>query len=151
VNIMLYAIRDRMLDYYQRPVFSDRKSDFVAAVANAINTGGTNDFCQTPEHFEIWELGSFNVETGQLEGKQTIITNCASLVRNGVRHERTSPPAATPRAPGQSTGAPRHAPRDGGTEARPVPQPVPGASSNAQAPRQEPDGGNQLHPHHRED
>lgn len=97
----IFAIRDRMLDYYQRPIFAERKADVVSAIAMAINQGEKNDFCQTPEHFEVWELGELDIETGKIESKQTIITNCASLIRSSIRGGQQP---GTPEAPKPAQG-----------------------------------------------
>jgi len=147
----IFAIRDRLLNYFQRPVMADHAPDVVAAVATAINGGDKNDFCQKPEDFEIWQVGEFDQESGAIIPKLTIVTNCLSLVRTGVREggapTRTAPTGATGRsgeAPSGSQGPyrPSH---------RPIQDKAPPAPSDAHAARQEPEGGARVtHPHLRE-
>jgi len=141
-----------MLNYFQRPVMADQAPDVVAAVATAINNGENNDFCKKPEDFEVWQIGEFDQESGLLVPKLTIITNCASLVRTGVREDTASARAKALAAAGRSQGAP------GGTRGyqpaqdRPVQDAVHAANGDAQTPRGEPGGSHQVtHPHLRAD
>lgn len=77
-----------MLDYYQRPMVFERASDLMAALAKAINsTEGENEIQQAPEHFELWQLGEVD-EQGNLKADHQLVTNCASLIRNGVWQRR---------------------------------------------------------------
>lgn len=80
----IFAIRDRLLDYYQRPMVFDRAPDLMAALAKAINsTEGENEIQQAPEQFELWQLGEVD-DQGNLKAERQLIINCASLIRNGV-------------------------------------------------------------------
>lgn len=80
----LYAIRDRLLEYFQRPFIGDTDATVLAAVATAINTEANVDFAKTPTHFEVWVLAEIQEETGQVKATPKFISNCSDL-RRGIR------------------------------------------------------------------
>lgn len=83
----LYAIRDRLLEYFQRPFIGDTDATVLAAVATAINTEANVDFAQTPTHFEVWQLAEISEESGQVRPTPKFISNCSDL-RRGIREDR---------------------------------------------------------------
>lgn len=83
----LYAIRDRLLEYFQRPFIGDTDATVLAAVATAINTEAKVDFAQTPTHFEVWQLAEISEESGQVRSAPKFISNCSDL-RRGIREDR---------------------------------------------------------------
>lgn len=80
----LYAIRDRLLEYFQRPFIGDTDATVLAAVATAINTEANVDFAKTPTHFEVWVLAEITEESGHVRPTPKFISNCSDL-RRGVR------------------------------------------------------------------
>lgn len=146
----IFAIRDRLLNYFQRPVMADQAPDVVAAVAAAINNGDQNDFCKKPEDFEIWQVGEFDQESGAIIPKLTIVTNCLSLIRGRVREGDASARAAAIAAAHRSAGAPESPPGGYRPSHRPIQDKTPAAPGDAQEARGEPGGSDQVtHPHHR--
>lgn len=92
----LYALRDRMIDYYIQPFAAPGDNEVIAAIAQRVNTQGDPDaISQAPHHFQIWKLAEFNQETGHLTGEPKLIAECAGLIRSRVREE----PSEHTRAP----------------------------------------------------
>lgn len=81
----IYALRDRLIDYYLRPFTAPDDKEVLASLATTINSGeGTSAIQNAPHHFEIWRLGSITEEGDCRPGKE-LIADCSSLVRDGVR------------------------------------------------------------------
>lgn len=89
----IYAIRDRLLDYYMQPFAGPDDKAVLASIARMINTQGEqSDIAQAPHHFEVWELGTLDDE-GNLTPTRKLIADCHALVRPSVRErdQRRSP------------------------------------------------------------
>jgi len=56
LTLKLYALRDRLLDYYKQPFLGPGDKTVMASLANMINNEGDSDFVQAPHHFELWTL-----------------------------------------------------------------------------------------------
>jgi len=107
----LYAIRDRMLDYFQNPVAVTRQEDFLAAVARNVN-GETNELAQAPDHYEVWEIAEID-DQGRITPKREFIANCSRFIRSGVWNRRKpgsdgiqGEPGQVPNGPGRIGGGP---------------------------------------------
>lgn len=87
--MIICAIRDRMLDYFQPPVCVNRVQDLMAAIAKGINDQGEtrHEIGQAPDHYELWQIGEVD-DQGYVHAKREFIANCASFVRNGLRARR---------------------------------------------------------------
>lgn len=107
----IYALRDRLIDYYLTPFAAPNDKEVLASLANVINRpGATDGISQAPHHFELWQIGQV-LEDGSIEPTKVLITDCSSLVRASIRKGRDgdSPTAeiATPtnyRPPGAAPG-----------------------------------------------
>lgn len=113
----LYAIRDKMIDYFQPPFVANGDNDVLASVAIVVNTQDkTNAINQAPHHYEIYQLAEINSETGDVTACKIFIADASSLVRGGIRNtahsdaERANP--AQEPAPASQRHASR-APRNG--------------------------------------
>lgn len=82
----LYAIRDRMLDYYMHPWAAPDDKQAMAGIATQVNNPDAGPISQAPQHFELWELGTIN-ETGDITAQKTIICNCANLIRTETKEK----------------------------------------------------------------
>jgi len=79
--VKIYALRDRMIDYYLVPFAARETKEVLAGVSVAINREGNLDaIAQTPHHFEIWQLGEVD-EEGHIHKHREFITTCDALVR----------------------------------------------------------------------
>ncbi|QXP08205.1 MAG: nonstructural protein [Arizlama microvirus] len=120
----IYAIRDRLINYFMQPFVGPDDKSVLASVARLVNTGEvTSDIAQAPHQFEVWTLGHVT-EEGHLVPEREYLGDCSSLVRN-VRG-RTEPGAETvghpeisrhraPESLGEPNGPPTGTPIQGGT------------------------------------
>lgn len=124
----IYAIRDRLIDYFMQPFVGPDDKSVMASVARLVNTGEvTSDIAQAPHQFEVWTLGQVT-EEGHLVPERQYLGDCSSLVRN-VRprintgaEEVGHPEISRHRAPegtGSPNGHPPGIPLQGGTPSSP--------------------------------
>lgn len=128
MKMNLYAIRDRLIDYYMVPFPAPSHSQVKAAIASQVNNGDghANVITQAPHQFEIWQLAEIDTETGRITEKREYLCDCSSLIRPGVR-ENGRPGIASPanqsaEAINRFNGAPGETGGYGSTHAR-VPAP----------------------------
>lgn len=82
----IYAIRDRLIDYFMQPFFGPSDKQVLAAIAQTVNDQeGKSAINQTPQHFEVWRLGEIDEQTGQVEGDREYLADADSLIRDRVR------------------------------------------------------------------
>lgn len=82
----IYAIRDRLIDYYMTPFCADSDGQVLTSLANKINDARSLDaITQTPHHFELWSLGEVTENDGIIIPKREFLADCSSLVRSSVR------------------------------------------------------------------
>lgn len=130
----IYAIRDRLIDYYMRAFSAPDDKDVLASIAATINEGDPNSaLAKSPHHFEIWRLGKVT-EDGDLRPGKELIADCSSLVRSGVwddTHRRTTPAPEAPTGFGRAAGRPisRHAANNGALPREAPPKTVQGAET----------------------
>lgn len=95
----LYAVRDRLIDYYMQPFIGPADKQVLASLATVINEeGNTSAIAQKPEHFELWRLAEIDETTGQVQGDREFIADCGSLVRSGVWNDGSGKPGGAPMA-----------------------------------------------------
>jgi len=83
--VKIYAIRDRLLDYYMQPFAGPDDKAVLASIAKIVNTQGEqSDIAQAPHHFEVWELGEIDQE-GHINPTRKLIADCAALIRPSFR------------------------------------------------------------------
>lgn len=81
----IYALRDRLIDYYLTPFAAPTDKDVLAAIAAAINNGENRDaIAQAPHHFEIWKLATID-DDGHIKEARELLADCASLIRTDLR------------------------------------------------------------------
>lgn len=81
----IYAVRDRLIDYFLQPFVGPDDKNVLAAIANDVNKlEATSAIAQAPHHFEIWELGEVDQE-GHITPKLNFLADCSSLIRRGIR------------------------------------------------------------------
>lgn len=122
----LYAIRDRLLDYFLQPFVGPSDRQVKAAVAeNVNNTESQHAVAKAPHQFELWRLAFIDEQTGQVEGEREYLCDLNSLVRGGVRPAGDTAAAALAAAAGERTGAPERTGGPTGTNQPPAAQPAP--------------------------
>ena len=99
----IYAIRDRLIDYYLQPFAGPDEKNVLAAIAAQVNGDIDSAINTAPHHFEVWELGKVDQE-GHITPTRKLICDCSSLVRTGLRarpgransEDTREPPAGNP-------------------------------------------------------
>ena len=84
----IYAIRDRLIDYYLQPFAGPDEKNVLAAISQQVNGKGDSAIEAAPQHFEIWELGTVD-ETGHITPTRRLIADCASLIRPDIRNRKS--------------------------------------------------------------
>lgn len=123
----IYAIKDRLIDYFMQPFVGPDDKTVLASVARLVNQGEvTSDIAQAPHQFEVWALGIVD-EDGTLTAEREYLADCSSLIRGGIRQgrgnqrggeEATGAEISRHRAPediGEPNGHPPGSPLQGGT------------------------------------
>lgn len=95
MRMNLYAVRDRLIDYYMVPFPAPSHSQVKAAIAAQINNGDSNAISQAPHQFEIWQLAELDTDEGHVHAKREYLCDCSSLIRPGIR-TNTDRGVATP-------------------------------------------------------
>lgn len=94
----IYALRDRLIDYYMQPFVGPDDKNVLASVARLVNNGEvTSDITQAPHQFEVWSLGHVT-DDGHLVPERNYLADCASLVRAGIRKTPDTGAGETPGA-----------------------------------------------------
>lgn len=120
----LYAIRDRLLDYYQQPFAAHADTDVLAALSRTISNGGDDVIAQAPQHFEIWRLGHVT-ETGHLDDSdRELLADLSALIRTR-RPTTTATERELQTAQERSQGAPQRPGETANAEQRPAQDPTP--------------------------
>lgn len=95
----IYALRDRLLNYYHQPFFTPGDKEALVAVSNTINNGDPNSaVAKTPHHFEVFRLGEID-EEGNIQAGKEFLADASSLVRDNLREGGRGPAS-----PGAGTG-----------------------------------------------
>lgn len=75
-----------MIDYYVLPAFfADNTQQAMAMISAAVNGDSKDALAQTPHHFELWQLGEINNQTGNLTANKEFVAECASFIRRSIR------------------------------------------------------------------
>lgn len=115
----IYALRDRLIDYFLKPFPGPDDKDVMHSVANAINNPENyNAVAQAPHHFEIWKLCTID-EKGQASGQPSFLADCSTLIRAG-RPTAATRPTAVPETLGGSRRAVDRALDEGRPQERPI-------------------------------
>lgn len=81
----IYAIRDRLIDYFMVPFAAQDDKSVLAAISRTINKGTNNDDISAhPQHFEVWLLGEVD-QDGNITPRKEILSPCSLLVRGDLR------------------------------------------------------------------
>lgn len=137
----IFAVRDRLLDYYMQPFVGPSHKEVQAALARTVNNfEDTNGISQAPHHFELWELGEIT-EEGHITPTRILICDCASLVRAGVRSRAEREGREAAEAAGPDPAQHRGNGSPGGAQRGPVPHPAPAEEAATGEVRRSPQGG----------
>lgn len=89
----IYAVRDRMLNYYMQPFAGPGDKEVLAAISAQVNNGDAVGIAAAPHHYEIWRLADIS-EEGHVQESREFIADCSSLIRAG---HKKAPVATEPK------------------------------------------------------
>jgi len=122
----LYAIRDRLLDYFLQPFIGPSDRQVKAAVADNVNNQESQHaVSKAPHQFELWRLAFIDETTGQVEGEREYLCDLNSLVRGGIREGGDAAAAALATAARERAEAPGRTGGTTGAHEPPATQPTP--------------------------
>lgn len=68
MKLKMYAVRDRASDQFANPMFLTSNGQAIRAFADEINRSGENNMLhQHPEDFDLYTLGEYDTDTGELK------------------------------------------------------------------------------------
>lgn len=117
----IYAIRDRLLNYYQQPFAAHADTDVLAALSRSISNGGDDVISQAPQHFEIWRLGRVTKDGHLTDDNREYLADLSALVRTrrqtttATQRELQTAQERSQRAtqrPGEAPNAEQRTPQD---------------------------------------
>ncbi|QCQ85021.1 nonstructural protein [Blackfly microvirus SF02] len=90
----IYAVRDRLIDYFQQPFAAPGDKEVLTAISAAVNTeGNDNAIAQAPHHYEVWRLGEVD-DQGHINASKEFLADVSSLVRRNIRRAEEGEPGA---------------------------------------------------------
>ena len=103
----IYAVRDRLLDYFQQPFIATDTKAVQAALAELVNNQeSAHAIAQAPQHFELFKIGAVT-EDGHVYGTHELICECSALIRARLRNEPAPADSAVPQpVEGRATPSP---------------------------------------------
>jgi len=138
--VKIYAVRDRLIDYYMLPFVGHTDKEVMASIADTVNLeDGQHGIQQAPHHYEIWILAEVQ-EGGHITPAREFLADCGTLIRPRRQSAGSGegPPLKTL---AQRKGPPSGSGGDSRPEARMAPQNGAAAPSAAQAPGADAGGG----------
>lgn len=120
----IYALRDRLLDYFKTPFCAENDNDVKAGISSVVSFGQSqDDVSQAPHHFELWQLGEV-LQGGEIVPKLDFIADVSSLVRRGIRQNgRATPGNSGPDGPeSERRSSAGGAPEGAATSPAPIPE-----------------------------
>lgn len=71
MKLKMYAIKDRATEQYDRPLYFLSAGQANRAFTDEINRAdGNNAIYQHPDDYDMYDIGEFNTDTGETEGKK---------------------------------------------------------------------------------
>lgn len=111
MKLKLYAIRDRLVDYFMQPFIAPSDEQVLASVAQLINGKDPHVIKDAAHHFEIWRLAEVDEKTGQVGGDREFLCDCASLIRGDIWKGRITATDEVPSSNGGQRGQAPTSPR----------------------------------------
>lgn len=87
MDIKLYSIRDIKLEKYGQPFVAPNDEIAKRMLQSTIRAGQTT-IAEYPEDFQLFKLGEYNEDTGELKNEQRFVANATEFkkgeITNGV-------------------------------------------------------------------
>lgn len=80
MNINLYSIKDTKLGKYCQPFTAPNNEIAKRMVTSTIRAGG-NNIADYPEDMQLYKLGYYNEDTGELVTELEFLANCTEFTK----------------------------------------------------------------------
>lgn len=88
----IYAIRDKLINYFLTPFAAPNDAEVLSAIAQQVNGEQKSAIAQAPHHFEIWRIGKVK-DDGYIVPEKELVADATSLIRTGIRTKSEGEPA----------------------------------------------------------
>ena len=78
MKLKIYSIKDTKVAYMQ-PFYQNNEAVAVRNLANAVNSSQLNNINQNLEDMELWQLGEFDDQTGEITSEIKFVVKAIDL------------------------------------------------------------------------
>lgn len=114
MSVAIYAVRDRLIDWFMRPFPANSDKEVLGAIAQQVNSEELNGIAQAPHHYEVWKLCEVT-DNGHVKEARVLIADCSSLIRSDLRKRHHTGDNQVPEAAGREPGPPGRNPYNTGS------------------------------------
>lgn len=82
MKLKIYSIKDTKIGFMQ-PFYQANQAVAVRAFNNAVNSKEINNINQNLDDMELWELGEFDDQTGEIKSEVKFVIKANDLVKKG--------------------------------------------------------------------
>ena len=81
MTLKIYAIKDTKVGFMQ-PFYQANNAVAIRSFTNAVNEEQTNNINRNLDDMELWHLGEFNDDTGEIKSELTFLCKAVDVKRN---------------------------------------------------------------------
>ncbi len=80
MKLKIYSIKDTKVGFMQ-PFYQANQAVAIRAFNNAVNAKDANNINQNPDDMELWELGEFDDQTGEIKSEVKYVVKANDLIK----------------------------------------------------------------------
>lgn len=82
MKFKIYSIKDTKIGFMQ-PFYQANQAVAIRAFNNAVNAKEANNINQNADDMELWELGEFDDQTGEIKSEVKYVIKANDLIKKG--------------------------------------------------------------------
>ena len=82
MKLKIYSIKDTKVGFMQ-PFYQANQAVAIRAFNNAVNAKEINNINQNADDMELWELGEFDDQTGEIKSEVKYVIKANDLIKKG--------------------------------------------------------------------
>lgn len=82
MKFKIYSIKDTKIGFMQ-PFYQANQAVAIRAFNNAVNAKEANNINQNADDMELWELGEFDDQTGEIKSEVKYVVKANDLIKKG--------------------------------------------------------------------
>ena len=82
MKLKIYSIKDTKVGFMQ-PFYQANQAVAIRAFNNAVNAKEINNINQNADDMELWELGEFDDQTGEIKSEVKYIVKANDIIKKG--------------------------------------------------------------------